>query len=103
MTAAGVPKEEFKSFPSGHSANSSILMLLTLLPVLRPSLSRQRTMLFGVGFGWAVAVSRIVMGAHYLSDTAMGLAVGLAALVVICRLLFPVRRTAGIASAHPIL
>lgn len=101
LTAAGVPKEEFKSFPSGHSANSSILILLTLLPVIRPSLARRQTVLFCTGFGWAlaVAVSRIVMGAHYLSDTAVGLAVGLAALVVICRLLFPVRRTAGIPSA----
>ena len=68
LTAAGVPKEEFKSFPSGHSANSSILILLTLLPVIRPSLARRQTVLFCTGFGWAlaVAVSRIVMGAHYL-------------------------------------
>ena len=97
LTAVGVPKEEFKSFPSGHSANSSALMLLALLPVLRPELARRQTVLLCVGFGWAlvVAVSRIVMGAHYLSDTAVGLTVGLAALVVVCRLLFSARRTAG--------
>ena len=90
LTAAGVPKEEFKSFPSGHSANSSSLMLLSLLPALRPQWKHRQAVLFCVGFGWAlaVAVSRIVMGAHYLSDTA----VGVAALVIICRLLFPVSR-----------
>ena len=101
LTAAGVPKEEFKSFPSGHSANSSSLMLLSLLPMLRPQWNCRKTALFCAGFGWAlaVAVSRIVMGAHYLSDTAVGLAVGLAALVVICRLLFSVRSTPGIPSA----
>ena len=100
LVAAGIAAEEFKSFPSGHSANSSSLMLLSLLPMLRPQWNRRKTALFCAGFGWAltVAVSRIVMGAHYLSDTAVGLAVGLAALVIICRLLFPVRRTARIPS-----
>ncbi len=94
LTAAGVPKEEFKSFPSGHSANSSSLMLLSLLPVLRPQWKHRQAVPFCVGFGWAlaVAVSRIVMGAHYLSDTAVGFAVGVTALVIICRLLFPVSR-----------
>lgn len=94
LVAAGVAAEEFKSFPSGHSANSSCLMLLALLPLLRPQWERRQTALFCAGFGWAlaVAVSRIVMGAHYLSDTAVGLAVGLAAAV--CHLLFPVKRTA---------
>ena len=100
LVAAGIAAEEFKSFPSGHSANSSSLMLLSLLPMLRPQWNCRKTALFCAGFGWAlaVAVSRIVMGAHYLSDTAVGLAVGLAALVIICRLLFPVRRTARIPS-----
>lgn len=41
-----------------------------------------------------VAASRVVMGAHYLSDTAVGLAVGLAAMTAVCRLLFPVKRGA---------
>lgn len=94
LVAAGIAAEEFKSFPSGHSANSSSLMLLSLLPVLRPQWKHRQAVLFCVGFGWAlaVAVSRIVMGAHYLSDTAVGFAVGEAALVIICRLLFPVSR-----------
>ena len=92
LVAAGIAAEEFKSFPSGHSANSSSLMLLSLLPVLRPQWKHRQAVLFCVGFGWALAVSRIVMGAHYLSDTAVGFAVGEAALVIICRLLFPVSR-----------
>lgn len=92
LTAVGVPGEEFKSFPSGHSANASALMLLTLLPMLRPSLTHRKNVLFFVGFTWtcAVAASRIVMGAHYLSDTVVGFAVGLAVLTTVCRLLFPV-------------
>lgn len=100
LVAAGVAAEEFKSFPSGHSANSSSLMLLALLPVLRPQWKHRQTALFCAGFGWAltVAFSRIVMGAHYLSDTAVGLTVGLAALAAVCCLLFPVRRAVEIPS-----
>lgn len=96
LVAAGVAAEEFKSFPSGHSANSSCLMLLSLLPILRPQWRCRQSALFCAGFGWAlvVAVSRIVMGAHYLSDTAVGLTVGLAATAAVCCLLFPVKRTA---------
>lgn len=91
LVAAGIAAEEFKSFPSGHSANSSSLMLLSLLPMLHPQWNRRKTALFCVGFGWAlaVAVSRIVMGAHYLSDTAVGLAVGLGAFAAVSALLFP--------------
>lgn len=96
LVAAGVAAEEFKSFPSGHSANSSCLMLLALLPLLRPQWERRQTALFCAGFGWAlvVAVSRIVMGAHYLSDTAVGLAIGLGAFAAAGALLFPAGKTA---------
>lgn len=94
LVAAGVAAEEFKSFPSGHSANSSSLLLLSLLPVFHPQWDRRKTALFCVGFGWAlaVAVSRIVMGAHYLTDTAVGLAVGLGAFAAVSTLLFPVEQ-----------
>lgn len=91
LTAVGVAAEEFKSFPSGHTANASALMLLSLLPMLRPGLKRKQTMLFLLGFGWAalVGLSRIIMGAHYLTDTTVGFAVGLIVLVVVCHLLHP--------------
>ena len=44
-------------------------------------------MLFLIGFVWTslVAASRIVMGAHYLTDTVVGLAVGLLVLAGSCR------------------
>lgn len=79
LVAAGVAAEEFKSFPSGHTANASSLMLLCLLPMLRPKLTAKQTILFLIGFSWTVlvAASRIIMGAHYLTDTIAGFAVGL--------------------------
>ena len=72
-------------------------MLLSLLPVFCPQWRRQQTAIFCVGFGWAlvVAISRIVMGAHYLTDTAVGLAVGLGSFVAISALLFPTRKKIG--------
>lgn len=97
ITPLGIAAEEFKSFPSGHTANASALLLLTLLPMIRPSLMRWQTALFFTGFGWAVLVafSRIVMGAHFMTDTAVGLSVGLCALVVVCRFLFPPQTREG--------
>ena len=94
LVAAGVAAEEFKSFPSGHTANASALMLLCLLPMLRQKLAAKQTLLFLIGFFWTVlvAVSRIVMGAHYLTDTIVGFAVGLLMLAGLCRILFPIHR-----------
>ena len=50
-------------------------------------LSGKQGALFLIGFVWTslVAASRIVMGAHYLTDTVVGLAVGLLALAGACR------------------
>lgn len=89
LTGAGVAVEEFKSFPSGHTANASTLMLLSLLPALRPGLQKRQTALFAAGFLWACVVgfSRIVAGAHFLSDVTMGLALGLLVLTAASRLL----------------
>ena len=94
LVAAGVAAEEFKSFPSGHTANASSLMLLCLLPQLSPKLAGKQTALFLIGFFWTVlvAMSRIIMGAHYLTDTIVGFAVGLMILAGLCHILFPIHR-----------
>ena len=95
LTATGVAAEEFKSFPSGHTANASTLMLLCLLPMLRPKLAAKQTLLFLIGFFWTilVAVSRIIMGAHYLADTIVGFAVGLIVLILMSRALLHTQST----------
>lgn len=95
LTAAGVAAEEFKSFPSGHTANASALMLLCLLPLLRRKLAGKQTLLFLIGFSWTVlvAASRIIMGAHYLTDTVVGFAVGLTALILVSRALLRTQST----------
>ena len=71
----GINKDDFKSFPSGHTSNS--IMNITLFPALGlvyPRL-RQRSMLLlvmGLCVGIAVLLSRMVLGAHFLSDVSCG-------------------------------
>ena len=91
FVVCGTALDEFKSFPSGHTANASALMLLSLLPQLHPSLASRRHLLFTAGFSWTalVALSRIVTGAHYLTDTVMGFTIGLAVLSLVTLLFFP--------------
>ena len=68
-------KEEFKSFPSGHSGTGMILaMILPFLSYFFPKLKGKETWLFygGVAFGFLMMFSRLLVGAHYLTDTCMG-------------------------------
>ncbi len=63
---------ELKSFPSGHTANSfCILAFYVFLPYfkrIKPSVF----LAFGVAWGTCVAISRVVLGAHFLSDVLVG-------------------------------
>ena len=70
-----ITKEEFKSFPSGHSGTGMIMaMFLSYAPFFFPKLKGKETFLFygGVAFGLLMMFSRLLVGAHYLTDTCMG-------------------------------
>ena len=70
-----ITKEEFKSFPSGHSGAGMILaMILPYLAYFFPKLKNRQTLLFygGALFGAVMMFSRLLVGAHYLTDTCMG-------------------------------
>ena len=70
-----VTKEEFKSFPSGHSGTGMIMaMFLPFASFFFPKLKGKETMLFYIGAGWGFLMmfSRMLCGAHYLTDTCMG-------------------------------
>lgn len=89
LVALGVASEEFKSFPSGHSANSSAMMLLAVLPWIKPEWMRHKNKLLAFGIAWAciVAFTRLIMGAHYLTDVTVGLGCGFLMFAVITRFL----------------
>ena len=68
-------KEEFKSFPSGHScAVMCGLILGTTIPLMNKKWMKYQTLFFYIAFGWGLIVmfSRMLVGAHYLTDTCMG-------------------------------
>lgn len=77
LMAIGVAAEEFKSFPSGHSGNAACALLLSVLPLICTRLKGKETtlMVFGILFTLIVAGSRIVMGAHFLSDVTVGMGI----------------------------
>lgn len=90
LMAAGVAADEFKSFPSAHTANAATMLLLGLAPRLKPRLLPYQKALVTFGFAWTavVALSRIMLGAHYLTDTAVGFLIGFLSVYLICRAVF---------------
>ena len=66
---------EFTSFPSGHVANASVILFITLLPSVYLKLSKYKNALTIISFVWIglIMISRIMMGAHFLSDTIVGM------------------------------
>lgn len=77
LMALGVAAEEFKSFPSGHSGNAACALLLSLLPMICVRLKGKESLLMTIGilFTIVVAGSRIVMGAHFLTDVTVGMSI----------------------------
>lgn len=90
LVAQGVAAEEFKSFPSGHVSNATAVLLLSLFPLLNDKLKGKEKTIFGIGVVWIVLVmiSRIVIGAHYLTDDVVAFAVGLAIILIVCKIAF---------------
>ena len=75
MAQYNLTSEEFKSFPSGHAGASSVFMIgVSLLPLINKKFEKITLPLFYVGFAYALFVSftRILVGAHFLSDVSMG-------------------------------
>lgn len=84
MARYGLDKNEFSSFPSGHAILAmSTIYILYSLAWLFPTLESKRRQLRLAGFLFAVAImlTRVVLGAHYLSDVAMGAIIGLCLLL----------------------
>lgn len=73
-----------KSFPSGHTAGAGMSYLMMFLPYISDKLKKHPTVCFIVPFVYTsiVAYTRLVMGAHYLSDVAMGGAISFTIVIV---------------------
>jgi membrane-associated phospholipid phosphatase len=70
MTIAGIAAEEFKSFPSGHTADAALMLFLPVISIMNEKLKDKERTFIIVGIVWTVfvAISRIIIGAHFISD-----------------------------------
>ncbi len=90
--AAGVIKDGFKSFASGHTAHAAIGLMLAGLPAatFKEKPSRRRVVFWVAAVVAAlVAFGRIVIGAHFLSDVSCGFALVLALECLAARIAYP--------------
>lgn len=75
----GINGDEFLSFPSGHSILSiSAMYILPSFAWIFPKLKKHQFLLVLTGFmfGLAIMLTRMILGAHYLSDVSMGAMIG---------------------------
>lgn len=75
MDATGILKEEFKSFPSGHTSVCALPMLfVVILPFILGKEVKLQILYFYLALLYAlfVANTRVVVGAHFMSDVGMG-------------------------------
>ncbi|MCR5041775.1 MAG: phosphatase PAP2 family protein [Clostridia bacterium] len=79
MKATFGTSDAFKSFPSGHTRSAaSTFYLTTMLELIgvKSKGKRAACWIFAVVFTGLVAVSRIMVGAHFFSDVLMGGTIG---------------------------
>lgn len=90
--AAGVIKDGFKSFASGHTAHAAIGLMLAGLPAaaFTEKPSRRRVVFWAAAVVAAlVAFGRIVIGAHFLTDVSCGFALVLALECLAAHIVYP--------------
>ena len=83
----GIESDEFASLPSGHSAYS--MFAIFIFPALAnyiTALKKFKPYLFAVGFAWwaVTALSRLTIGAHYLTDVTIAGLVTILAYAIVC-------------------
>ena len=76
LVASGVSSEEFRSFPSGHTSDAAMAMIAYFIAGLG-QFRKNRKLVFYLSLIWPVTVAftRIIMGAHFLTDVTVGFAV----------------------------
>ena len=77
--------DDFKSYPSGHTAETSILLVATtLFPLASKKFAKYQLPAFLISCGLVllVAIARILAAAHYLSDVSWGATIILTMLII---------------------
>ena len=78
-----------KSFPSGHTASAALSFLALLLPCVSSHCKKHRDLCFWVPFIYTgvVAFTRLIMGAHFLSDVTVGGTISFTVVIVTMKVL----------------
>jgi len=89
-----VPADQFKSFPSGHTSDSTVGLIFFFFPLLNKKTEKNKYLpyiIVSISIIWIICVasSRINYGAHYLSDVTFG---GLVCTSILFILIFVVFR-----------
>ncbi|MBO5925314.1 MAG: phosphatase PAP2 family protein [Clostridia bacterium] len=75
QVAMGMPSDIYKSFPSGHTSAATMSIVFGLIPHAL-GVQKKSTIswvwIVSIAFPILVAVSRMVVGAHFLSDVTIG-------------------------------
>lgn len=79
---------DYRSFPSGHTANAFTLLAYCIFWPEIKSIKAKLFFVFALLWGSLVAISRLVLGAHFLSDVIAGFYVTLISAYGYYRLLF---------------
>lgn len=88
LIASGIPADELKSFPSGHTTAAATILSLYYIACASPLLRSRRYHFFFGGLVWTllVALSRIIIGAHFLTDVTAAFAITFSIFVIAGRL-----------------
>lgn len=84
----GIASEEFKSFPSDHVGCAAVALAYCLVPYIRKKGSPDLWFYVGLAFVLTVMFSRIIMGAHFLSDVTIGFAVSFICMILAVKLFY---------------
>lgn len=90
LSLGAMASEQFKSLPSGHTGNAACAMVLSLLPLIVSKLKGKESTIFygGLVFTLLVALSRVIMGAHFLTDVTIGMSITFIVSVILVKLFF---------------
>jgi len=83
--------DNWKSFPSGHSAAASISLVYLYLPQLFDKLKGKERMILKIVGTWIILVmiSRVVIGDHFMTDTLFGSGLTIIIFIVLDKLFNP--------------
>ena len=74
MLALGIASDGYKSFPSGHTCAGAMIILIYFIPDCLNMEGKKKAKAKGIllavslAYTFAIALSRVVMGAHYATD-----------------------------------